>query len=49
VQAGGNTYLVIQHDALEAMPTVIGLPATHAPLPAAAPGRRLWRQSFGPS
>jgi len=54
-QVGGATYLVVQHDALEALPTLIGLPATATPLPHRPPliirddANNLWIHTFAPA
>lgn len=54
-QVGGVTYLVVQHDALEALPTFVGLPATATPLPHRPPlvlrddTNDLWIHTFAPA
>lgn len=54
-QVGVSVYLIIRRDALEALPTVIGLPATQAPLPHRLPlvirdeANRLWIHAFAPA
>lgn len=55
VQVGAATYLVVQHDALEALPTFVGLPATATPLPHRPPlvlrddTNKLWIHTFAPA
>ncbi len=54
-QVGGATYLVVQHDALEALPTFVGLPATSTSLPHRPPlvirddTNNLWIHTFAPA
>ncbi len=55
VQVGGSTYLIVQHDALEELPTLVGLPATPTPLPHRPPlvvrdeTNQLWIHTFAPA
>ncbi len=55
VQVGDATYLVVQNDALEALPTFVGLPATATPLPHRPPlvirddANDLWIHTFAPA
>lgn len=55
VAVGTSTYLVVQHDALAELPTLVGLPATEAPLPHRPPlvirddTNDLWIHTFAPA
>ena len=54
-QVGGSLYLNVQHDALDALPTFVGLPATATPLPHRPPlivrddTNDLWIHTFAPA
>ena len=55
IQTGGNTYLVLQHNALNQLPTIVALPALPRPLPHRPPlvlrdnTNNLWIHTFAPA